>query len=664
VPRRRRRHRRLRLRRRRVRRLHYPGSAVRVLCVPGVESHWTNGRDLAEEASFQLPSFHELNQRTEAVFPVKQTLRVRTHGQPGGRAAAMADDGGGAPPVQLPGEKPFIVRWVQKNPKSVDAILYFIFLIIFTLVVFNAQGQPTDSSPYYMIQNIRRRWGGPFENVTAAGDWFDYMIKTFVPLTFPNRWYNGEPFGDNDLGWPGGHPETYRLLGAVSIRQVRVQSGSCSVHQELKSTVPTCYGDYKQSTEDKQAFGPISDTSFGKPRYEYTTAKENGENSFTGQAATYYGGGFQLALPSTPVNGTQAAALTKILQMRDTKYIDRQTRAVFVDFTLYNPSLDYIVVVKLTAEFPASGGAFTRAYTRMVKSEHIYPRIWGIQALILECVLLFLILIYMALEVRLIMRMGFSAYFLRFWGLYDWFNFLLFWAAAGSRFHAMILAGALTFPPDSKIFVNYEPPAYYIVQWKNILAVNAFITWMKMFKYMSHIPFMTHLMKVVFAALPDTLGFICAMFFVFFGFSLSHYLAYGDEVEGFQTLNACFLTLYRQILGDFPTVDAEERSNRLLGPAFFVAWTAIASILLLNMFTAIVIDGFEKVRSEVEKIGFLHFMNNQALPPFQNALKKLRKLAEGGDDDEDSDDEGDNEMGREVRNRLTDRDSRGLLIAI
>jgi polycystin 2 len=286
----------------------------------------------------------------------------------------------------------------------------------------------------------------------------------------------------------------------------------------------------------------------------------------------------------------------------------------------------------------------------MVKTEHIYPRTWGTLALILEAVFLFLILIYMGLEVRLLMRMGFSAYFLRFWGVYDWFNFVLFWAASGSRFHGMALAGKMPFPPDSKIFVNYEPPAYYIVQWKNILAVNAFITWMKMFKYISHIPFMTHLIKVVFAALPDTIGFIFAMFFVFFGFSLSHYLAHGDEVDGFQTLNNTFLTLYRQMLGDFPTVDGQDQSNRLLGPAFFVAWTAMATILLLNMFIAIVIDGFEKVRSEVEKIGFLHFMNNQALPPFQAALKKLQKMASNDDDDDDNeeDDDGGADAGREV----------------
>ena len=553
-------------------------------------------------------------------------------------------------PVQLPGERPFIVRWVQKNPKTVDAILYFIFLVIFTLIVFNAQGQPTDSSPYYMIENIRKRWGRPFEKVNSAGDWFDYMQTSFVPITFPNRWYNGEPFQESDLGWPGGHPETYRLLGAIALRQVRVQPDTCTVHQELKATVPSCYGDYDTSNEDKKAYGPISDTSFGQPRYQYTTAVENGENSFRGQVATYFGGGYQIPISTAARNDTQGIALTTIRQLRDTTWIDRQTRAVFVDFNLYNPSLDYLVVVKLVCEFPASGGAMTKLYTRMVKTEHIYPRTWGTLALILEAVFLFLILIYMGLEVRLLMRMGFSAYFLRFWGVYDWFNFVLFWAASGSRFHGMALAGKMPFPPDSKIFVNYEPPAYYIVQWKNILAVNAFITWMKMFKYISHIPFMTHLIKVVFAALPDTIGFIFAMFFVFFGFSLSHYLAHGDEVDGFQTLNNTFLTLYRQMLGDFPTVDGQDQSNRLLGPAFFVAWTAMATILLLNMFIAIVIDGFEKVRSEVEKIGFLHFMNNQALPPFQAALKRLQKMASNDDDDDDNeeDDDGGADAGREV----------------
>jgi hypothetical protein len=55
---------------------------------------------------------------------------------------------------------------------------------------------------------------------------------------------------------------------------------------------------------------------------------------------TYFGGGYRSSLPSMAVNTTRAQAVTRIKQLRDTKWIDRQTRAVFVDLTLYNPASD------------------------------------------------------------------------------------------------------------------------------------------------------------------------------------------------------------------------------------------------------------------------------------------------------------------------------------
>jgi len=39
---------------------------------------------------------------------------------------------------------------------------------------------------------------------------------------------------------------------------------------------------------------------------------------------------------------------------------------VFVDMTLFNPAHDLLVVMKLTVEFPASGGAMPRLYPRLV----------------------------------------------------------------------------------------------------------------------------------------------------------------------------------------------------------------------------------------------------------------------------------------------------------
>lgn len=154
----------------------------------------------------------------------------------------------------------------------------------------------------------------PLLSVQSASDWFDYMLDHFVqpsppfparqsntlplkpqhnrhanqahtclatqvPLMFPVRWYNGDLMATADMGWPGGQPEMYRTLGAVSVRQVRVQvsqppncakkqkkrtvflwlciryasscteecvryyqGGSCSVPSDLADLVPICYG--------------------------------------------------------------------------------------------------------------------------------------------------------------------------------------------------------------------------------------------------------------------------------------------------------------------------------------------------------------------------------------------------------------------------------------
>lgn len=66
-------------------------------------------------------------------------------------------------------------------------------------------------------------------------------------------------------------------------------------------------------------------------------------------------------------------------------------------------------------------------------------------------------------------RMGLSPYFGRFWGIYDWVNFLLFFISYGFRYRALALAVAVKFPPDQGVFVNYESPAFAITQWKNIM---------------------------------------------------------------------------------------------------------------------------------------------------------------------------------------------------
>jgi len=46
-----------------------------------------------------------------------------------------------------------------------------------------------------------------------------------------------------------------------------------------------------------------------------------------------------------------------LTNLKDYLWLDRGTRVVFLDFTLYNGNINLFCQVKLTVEFPASGGA-------------------------------------------------------------------------------------------------------------------------------------------------------------------------------------------------------------------------------------------------------------------------------------------------------------------
>jgi len=42
----------------------------------------------------------------------------------------------------------------------------------------------------------------------------------------------------------------------------------------------------------------------------------------------------------------------------------------------------------------------------------------------------------------------------------------------------------LKFPPDYTEYVSYWGPAGTILRWKNLLGVNAIVTWLKICKYL------------------------------------------------------------------------------------------------------------------------------------------------------------------------------------
>ena len=76
------------------------------------------------------------------------------------------------------------------------------------------------------------------------------------------------------------------------------------------------------------------------------TQSELDGTSYTGEISDYGGGGFTQVLPLT-----KDEAKVVIQYLKDNLWIDRGTRAVFVDFTVYNANINLFCVVRYSQPY-------------------------------------------------------------------------------------------------------------------------------------------------------------------------------------------------------------------------------------------------------------------------------------------------------------------------
>ena len=84
----------------------------------------------------------------------------------------------------------------------------------------------------------------------------------------------------------------------------------------------------------------------------YKDAAQLGTASYSGKVASYPGGGQTIQV--NPTNITQAReALDTLFENR---WLDEQTRALFIDFTTYNGNINKFCNIRIVFEMPSYGG--------------------------------------------------------------------------------------------------------------------------------------------------------------------------------------------------------------------------------------------------------------------------------------------------------------------
>ena len=90
--------------------------------------------------------------------------------------------------------------------------------------------------------------------------------------------------------------------------------------------------------------------------YIYQLEDQLGNIPYWGEAGAYSGGGYLIPLGNDPAYATNILSVLESLQ-----WLDQYTRAVFIEFNVWNPNTNYFNQIQLAFEFTPFGATFANA---------------------------------------------------------------------------------------------------------------------------------------------------------------------------------------------------------------------------------------------------------------------------------------------------------------
>jgi hypothetical protein len=473
----------------------------------------------------------------------------------------------------------------------VETGLYMFFIFLFTIITYTSRD---DQHAYFFSAAVTDRFTGEefdqadshvrktFYDIANMDDWWAWLQGPFLSNMLEEEWYNGDPYSEEEKKFVLGY---FRIVGAIRLRQLRVRPNSCDVNQIFAKVIPHCYYQYNPYTEDRSCFGPNCTYVWRSPQQLQDTPY------FWGRLSVYDGSGFVVDLKPN-----RTAVTSTLRELKAQRWIDWNTRAVFVDFTLYNANLNLFSVVRLSTEFPSSGGIVPSHVVRTVKIWR-YTKQQDFVVLIFEIAILAMLLFYSVQQVYLLFTEK-RKYFTQIWRYIDMLNIIIFGVVIFYRLRVLFTVYfQLNFNPAVYDFYNFEGIARDIDSERNFNSFNAVLIWLKIFKYLRFSKKMNQLARVLGKAALNIIVFMIMFFIVFLGFSQAFFIAFGVDIKQYRDVIHSSYSLMLTIFGDFD-FESLEGTNRVLGPVLFFSFMVLVTFVLLNMFLAIINDAFHEIQNE------------------------------------------------------------------
>uniref|UniRef100_A0A8D2D513 Polycystin-2-like protein 2 n=1 Tax=Sciurus vulgaris TaxID=55149 RepID=A0A8D2D513_SCIVU len=470
-----------------------------------------------------------------------------------------------------------------------ELLLYFIFLINLCILTFGM----VNPHMYYLnkvMSSLFLDTSVPgdertnFKSIRSTTDFWKFMEGPLLEGLYWDSWYNNQEL----YNLKNSSRIYYEniILGVPRVRQLKVRNNTCKIYSSFESLMSECYDKYTAENEDLSDFGL-------QPNIEWKYSRSNANSPWHwGFVGVYRNGGYIFTLSKS-----KSETKSKFIDLRLNSWITRGTRVIFIDFSLYNANVNLFCIIRLVAEFPATGGILTSWQFYSVK---LLRYVSYYDYFIASCEVTFCIflIVFTTQEIKKVKEFK-SAYLKSIWNWLELLLLLLCFTAVFFNIYCnvqlFLLLGQLL--ENTEKYSDFYFLAYWHIYYNNIIAVTIFFAWIKIFKFISFNKTMSQLSSTLSRCIKDIVGFAIMFFIIFFAYAQLGFLVFGSQVDDFSTFQNSIFTQFRIVLGDFNFAGIQQ-ANWILGPIYFITFIFFVFFVLLNMFLAIINDTYSEVKAD------------------------------------------------------------------
>ena len=322
-------------------------------------------------------------------------------------------------------------------------------------------------------------------------------------------------------------------------------------------------------------------------RWQHFSSSELNGFPFVGRLVTYDGGGYVANL-----GYNEETAWTVIADLHANSWLDKQTRAVFVEFTVYNANVNLFATAFLFIEVLPTGGAFPWADFKVFNG-YRYSLDSNLSSRLFELVFTIFVIYFTVRELRLLLKQRVE-YLKSFFNLIEilllplyivMFTLIIYrWLSTARNIKE--------FKENPKDFVSFQYSAAADSTLQAVIGVIAFllnIKFLRLFQFAKSFYRIALIMKsfaypLAMFTIPFTLYFLL--------FAFVAHLGFGSQSEHYQSMMRTCVTQFLHLLG---ATDFEEikLSNPMFGPFYFLAYSIFMMNIVFNVFMVIICEAID-----------------------------------------------------------------------